>query len=197
MIQSGAVQYHGDLNNMMVEIDLVQPHPENYNNGDVDGISESIMLNGMYRPIYVQRSTSFIVAGNHTWMACKGLGAEQIPVVYMDIDDATALRIMLADNEYAKKAKADYGQMVNVLELVLSMDGTLAGTGILDHELAQLKALAETPFDTNDYAQWPSLCFQVHPAVKKAFMEMTNMAAGDTERFELILSLAGWDGKKR
>lgn len=197
MIRSGHVQFHGDLAKSMVDIDSVQCHPENYNCGDVDGIMESIVTNGMYRPIYIQRSTGFIIAGNHTWMACKELGAEVVPVSYVDCDDAQAMVILLADNEYAKKAKADYGQMVKIAELVQSTVG-LMGSGVTDQELEQLKALVDTPLDPepSDFGQWPSLCFQVPPHVKRHFLEMTSAAGGDTERFMLIMRLAGWDGKK-
>lgn len=198
MIQSGNAQFHTDLASLMQPIDSIQQHPDNYNNGDVDGIMDSILVNGMYRPVYVQRSTGYIVAGNHTWLACNELGATDIPVVYLDIDDATARRLMLADNEYAKKAKADLGQMVELLDKIREADGGLLGTGITDQEHTQLKAIIETPLDPepSDFGQWPSLCFQVPPHVKRKFLEMTSMAGGDTERFTMLMQLAGWDGKK-
>lgn len=197
MLTSGHVRFHGDLAPLMVDIDSVQQHVENYNAGNVDGIMESIMTNGMYRPIYIQRSTGFILAGNHTWLACKELGATQIPVSYVDCDDAQALVIMLADNEYAKQAQVDLGQMVKIGEMIQSTVGLL-GSGLTDQTLEQLKAMANTPFDPepSDMGQWPTLCFQVAPHVKRNFQEMTSQAGGDTERFTMLMMMAGWDGKK-
>jgi ParB-like chromosome segregation protein Spo0J len=197
VIQSGTVSYHQDLEPLLTDIDSVRPHPENYSNGDVELIMESIMVSGMYRPIYVQKSSGFIVAGNHTWLACKELGAEKIPVVVLDVDDITAERLMVADNEIARKARPDTGQLVKLLEDLQQHD-SLMGTGITDRELEQLKALADMPLELPDDAtrkMWPTVCFQIPPHVKRAFYDMTEVAGGDRERFELMLRLAGWDGR--
>jgi ParB-like chromosome segregation protein Spo0J len=197
VIQSGTVSYHQDLEPLLTDIDAVRPHPENYSNGDVELIMESIMVSGMYRPIYVQKSSGFIVAGNHTWLACKELGAEKIPVVVLDVDDITAERLMVADNEIARKARPDTGQLVKLLEDLQQHD-SLMGTGITDRELEQLKALADMPLELPDDAtrkMWPTVCFQIPPHVKRAFYDMTEVAGGDRERFELMLRLAGWDGR--
>jgi ParB-like chromosome segregation protein Spo0J len=93
--------FHPGLDDLLVDIDSVCQHPANYNNGDLDAITASIETNGMYRPLYVQASTGQILAGNHTWAACKALGATLVPVVTLDVDDHTAKRIMLADNRTA------------------------------------------------------------------------------------------------
>lgn len=197
MIRSGSVLYHDDLRPLMRPINTYRPHPENYNNGDVEEVMDSIIHNGMYRPIYVQRSSGFIIAGNHTWLACAELGADEAPFVVLDVDDLTALRILVADNEIARKAKADTGQLVALLERVQSMEGSLMGTGVKDHELEQLKLLNDTPLDAETgHKMWPTLCFQVPPHVKKKFYDMTEQAGGDTERFTLMLRMAGWDGKR-
>lgn len=196
-IQSGMVQFHSGLRSLMRPIDSVAPHQDNYNNGDVELIMDSIMASGMYRPIYVQKSTQKIIAGNHTWLACKELGADQVPVVELDVDNVTATRLMVADNEIARKARPDTGQLVALLSYLQAED-SLVGTGIKDHELAQLAALNDIPLDTDEseHKMWPTLCFQIPPHAKKAFMDMTEMAGGDNERFQLLLKLAGWSGKK-
>lgn len=197
MVWSGSVQYHGDLVPLLQPIDSVQAHPSNYNNGDVEGIMDSIVTSGMYRPIYVQRSTNYVIAGNHTLVACQQLGAEQIPVVFLDIDDNTAIRLMLADNEYARKAKADNGQLQKLLQHLAEND-SLVGTAWNEQELLQLIALNDIPLDPDDgdHRQWPTLTFQVPPHVKRKFYDMTEVAGGDNERFQLVMRLAGWDGKK-
>lgn len=194
-VRSGLVQIHDDLIPLLVDIDTVHPHPSNYNNGDVDAISESIEVSGMYRPIYVQKSSDNIIAGNHTWVACKQLGAAQIPVVSLDVDDATALRIMVADNRTASLAKPDNGLLLGILDQLAEQD-SLLGTGYGATDLDALRALASIPPNFDDFAQWPTLCFQVPPQTRDAFMRMTEVAVGDRERFEMVLRLAGWDGKK-
>lgn len=138
MIHSGIVQFHEDLGPMLVDIDSVRQHPENYNNGDIDAIAESIEINGVYRPVFVQRSTGYIVAGNHTWEACKSLGSNQIPVVYLDVDDTEALRITIADNETARLARPDNARLLDQLRQ-LEESGGLFGTG---YNEGRLEALA-------------------------------------------------------
>lgn len=194
MIHSGMVNYHGDLQTLMVPINSIHQHERNYNNGDVDKIAESIEVNGVYRPVYVQKSTSSIIAGNHLWEACKSLGADQIPAVVLDVDDSTALRIMIADNKIASLAEPDNALLLPLLEELKSYD-SLVGTGYVDHELEQIRKLAEMETNYDDFAQWPMIVVRVPPHVRRAYHAMTEQAVGDRERFELLMRLAGWDGK--
>ena len=194
MIRSGIVQIHDDLGPLLVDIDTVHQHPANYNNGDVDKIIESIEMNGVYRPVYVQASTGDIIAGNHLWEACKALGADKIPVAALDVDDNTAYRIMVADNWIAALAQADNSLLLPILERLQETDG-LRGTGMADHDLEQIRQLAQMTPTYDDYAQWPLIAVRVPPHVRRAYLRMTEQAVGDRERFELLLRLAGWDGK--
>lgn len=195
-VRSGMVTFHDEVQDKLVAIDAVRPHPENYNNGDVEKIMDSITMNGMYRPVVVQKSTGFVLAGNHTWMACKELGSEHIPVTYLDVDDITAKKIIVADNEIARQAKPDRGLLQSLLDDIKSHD-SLIGTGFNDAELEALRALNDIPAeDTSDHMQWPTLCFQIPPHAKKAFYDLTEQAGGDNERFALLIRLAGWDGKR-
>lgn len=81
-----------------VPIDSVKPYRKNPRVGNLDAIRESIRENGIFRPIVVQKSTGEILGGNHTWKAAKAEGMDSIPVVYVDVDDERAKRIVLADN---------------------------------------------------------------------------------------------------
>jgi ParB-like chromosome segregation protein Spo0J len=190
MIQSGMVSYYDALEPFLVDIDSVTPHPENYNNGDIEEIINSIETNGMYNLAKVQESTGYIAAGNGTWAACKELGATLFPVVRLPMDDMTTKRIMVADNWVAHLAKPDNSQLVKLLEEITEFDNLL-GTGVKEHDLENLRLLAEIPLENDEYGTWPTLCFQISPATRKAFFEMTESAQGDRERFELLLKLAG------
>jgi ParB-like chromosome segregation protein Spo0J len=190
------VQFHSALEPLMVDIDSIRPEPDNYNNGDVELVMESIITNGMYRPVYTRKATGTIIAGNHTWLACKELGATQIPEVQLDVDEFTAIRILIADNEIARKSKPDNGQLYSLLATLQEQD-SIVGTGLTETDVLTLKALNEIPLDAgDDFAQWPVITVRVPPHVRSAYMRMTEAAVGDRERFELVLRLAGWDGKK-
>lgn len=142
MVFSGLVRFHDDLAGLLQPIDSVRQHPNNYNNGDVDALGESIEVNGMYRPVYVQAATGFIVAGNTTWEACKNLGADQIPVVYLDIDDLAAIKILVADNRVAALARPDDAHLLSILD-DLAVTDTLAGTGWNDNTVEGLRLLQQ------------------------------------------------------
>lgn len=196
-IRSGMVRYFGDLEPLMRDIDSVSPAPYNYNNGDVELIVESIEAMGMYRPVFAQLSTGHIVAGNHTWMACKALGAQSIPIVFLDLDDTGAKELIVRDNEIAKKAKADPGLLEALLdELTELNDHELPpALGISEAEHKALKALNDIPLDTSEFASWPSILVQVPPNVYAAYLRLTEQADKDWQRVEMLLRMAGWDGK--
>lgn len=194
--KTSIVRFHEDLEHLLEPIETVQRHPENYNNGDVNAIAESIEVNGMYRPVLVQKDTGYIVAGNHTYEALLLMGCSQVPVVHLDVDNQQARRIMVADNRTASLAMPDHSALVQLLNQ-LNTDETygLAGTGYIAEDLTVLEALAQMPVENNEYGTWPTLTFTVHPRVQKAFKEMTKEADTDPDKFELLLRLAGWDGQ--
>lgn len=129
MIISGGLRYHPGLAPLLEPIERVRPHPENPNNGDVDAIEVSIEVNGMYRPVEAQVSTGFILAGNTTYTACLALDADRIPVVWLDVDDEAALRILLGDNQLARLARIDHGLLAPQLDRLMETELRLLGTG--------------------------------------------------------------------
>lgn len=108
-------------------IDSIQRHPRNARQGDVDRIVESIKANGFFTPIVVQKSTNYILVGNHRYQAAKDLGMGTVPAVFIECDDAQARRIMLADNKTSDRAKYDKDALAELLQETLG-DGGLFGT---------------------------------------------------------------------
>jgi len=66
----------------------------------------------------------------------------------------------------------------------------LRGTGVDEHHMEALEALAEMR-PTFERADWPTLTLRVSPQMMKAFRHATREAETDTDRFELLLRLAG------
>lgn len=131
------------------DISQLLPHPENPNNGDVAAIVVSLKDFDQYRPIVVQRSTMFIIAGNHTYFGALELGWKKMLVNFVNCDDDVALQILLVDNNIARKARMDDGQLAKVLAH-LSERGKLAPTSYnsedLNGLLFRLNATAPTDF---------------------------------------------------
>ncbi len=203
MIRSGGVRYFDCLEADFVDIDSVRQHPENPNNGDVEEIMESIEVNGMYRPIEIQASTGYIVAGNTTWEACKMLQAKVIPVKALPIDDDHARRIVLIDNKSAEHARRDpalekemLDKLVGTAEDPEEIRRALLGTGYTERELERFREVEEAPLDlSSPKNSWVTLSIFVPPAFVKAFRELTHEGDNDVDRFEVLLRRAGWDGE--
>ena len=97
-----------------VPIGLVTEHPQNPNRNELPPIIDSIEKVGFYGAIQVQRSTGYIVTGNHRYKAAVATGMKEVPVIYLDVDDDEAIRIMLNDNRVAEGGTQDQ-DMVDAL----------------------------------------------------------------------------------
>jgi ParB-like chromosome segregation protein Spo0J len=61
----------------LVPTGRLRPHPRNVNRGDLAVIAESIAQNGFYGAVVAQRSTGYILAGNHR---TKPLSPQESPL---------------------------------------------------------------------------------------------------------------------
>lgn len=99
-----------------VPLSAVREHPKNPRVGEVEKIKASIEANDFYTPIIAQRSTTFILIGNHRWKAAKEVGLTEVPVIFHDIPDGWALAIMLSDNRSSDKSRYDQDRLIQTLE---------------------------------------------------------------------------------
>lgn len=121
-----------------VSVAELRKHPRNPRQGDTGAIYTSIDRNGFYGACVVQESSGVILAGNHRFDAAKHAGAETVPCIYVDCDDATALRILLADNRHNDLASYDFATLLEVAQEIRIAEGTLHGTGYDDDSLQQI-----------------------------------------------------------
>lgn len=121
-------------------IDSVEPHPDNPRRGNVGLLEESIEEHGVYRPIIVQSSRNRIIAGEHTWRAAKEKGRERIAMIYLDVDDAEAKRIMLIDNRTSDQSVYDDRVLADLLAGLAEETGGLEGSGYDEATLADLQS---------------------------------------------------------
>lgn len=123
----------------MVSVGSLKPYDKNPRKGNVRAIAESLATNKQYRPIVVQQSTKKILAGNHTWQAAKILGWSKIAVVFVDVDDESAARIVLADNRTNDLAEYDDKILADLLKNL----GSVSGTGYTESDLQAIMASVE------------------------------------------------------
>ena len=139
-----------------VPIDSVAEHPKNPNRNEVERISESIEQNGFYGTILVQKSTGFILAGNHRHRAAKEAGLTEIPVTFLDVPDDQAAKIMIADNRIAEFGRRDESALADLLK-ELDGESGIEGTGYQEVELEQLLLRLAGGSATDPAEEWKDM----------------------------------------
>jgi hypothetical protein len=112
-----------------IAIEALTEHPENPRRGDDSAVAESVETNGFFGAVLVQRSTGYVLAGNTRLRVASADGDESIPGFWLDVDDETAKRILLADNRVSDLAYYDDAMLLSLLESVSEETGSLVGTG--------------------------------------------------------------------
>lgn len=133
----------------------VQPHPENPREGDVAEIANMIKENGWHGVLVVQRSTGYIVVGNHRYKAGLTLGMDTFPVHYVDVDNAQATRILLADNRASDIATYNDEKLLRLVAQVGDADTAVAiladPQATTDERNEALKVLKSSPYAGTGY----------------------------------------------
>ena len=138
---SSALRIAPQLRSLVVPIDSVELHPRNPRQGDVAAVAASLARFGLQKPVVVQRSTGYVVAGNHVLRAALSLGWTEIAANVEDLDDAEAIAFMLADNRTADLGGYDDTMLAAILAEQQEVDN-LAATGYDADDVAALLAEA-------------------------------------------------------
>lgn len=118
-----------DLTSLAVPLDSLRQLPGNPRRGDVDAVAASLARFGQRKPIVVD-AEGVIIAGNHTWAAAKQLGWDEIAMVRVEDDRATAQAFALADNRTAELGGYDEAALLDLIRSVADVDASLlADTG--------------------------------------------------------------------
>jgi len=121
----------------VVPVTKLHPHPDNPRQGDVGAIVTSIQQNGWYGTLVAQTSTGRVLAGNHRLQAAAQIGMTEVPVYWVDVDDVTARKILLADNRTNDLATYD-DDLLSLLLTDLASTDDLLGTGYDGDDLDDL-----------------------------------------------------------
>lgn len=130
------------LEGMIVDAYSIKPHPKNIRKHDIPAISRSLSKYGQMKPIVVQKSTGYIIAGNGTYTAATGLGWEKIAATIVDVDDETAMGYLVADNKASDLSSYDKEKLKSALQLLSDGPGLFDSLWTID-EYEDL--LAEDP----------------------------------------------------
>lgn len=116
---------------------------KNPRRGNVEKVAESLNSNGQFKPIVVNRGTvtgrpNEILAGNHTTNAARSLGWKNIDVMWVDVTEEHARRIVLADNGSTDDATYDTSVLAELIEAQKDSVQSLVGTTYSDDTLGKL-----------------------------------------------------------
>ena len=138
-------------------IDEVFEHPQNvrvHTRRNLSVIKNSLSQWGQYKPILVQKSTMYILAGNGTHRAAKALGWTEIDCNIIDVDDDQAKAILIMDNRSNELSENDEK---NLLDMLQNMDKDMLDlTGYDNNELDKMLQFHENGmFDDDDKDKKP------------------------------------------
>lgn len=136
-------------------LDSVTEHPENFREHDVGAIAHSIALWGVWRPMVIQSSTRYVIVGNGELKALRAIvGSNSWPLalppghgpfVSLDIDDANARAIMLADNWIPSRGRNMPQELLDLMATLREEQALFEATGADDDDFEDLaRDIAET-----------------------------------------------------
>lgn len=124
-----------------VEVGDLRPWGGNPRRNDaaVDQVAASIRRFGFGAPLLARKATGEIIAGHTRLKAAIKLGLQRVPVRYLDLDEAQAHAMALADNKTAEIAEWDDAALSKLM-VYLTAEGIdlTTGTGFTDAEIAAL-----------------------------------------------------------
>lgn len=107
----------------------LNPYYKNARRGDIDAIAESLKTLGQFKPLVVNKGTltgrpNEILAGNHTAQAAAKNGMSTLQVTWVDVDEETAAKIVVADNRTSDLSSYDNAALADLLGGLTDYTGT-------------------------------------------------------------------------
>lgn len=126
-------------------------NPRRNDGRPVDAVAESIRRFGFGAPIIARRADMRVIAGHTRLKAAVALGLDRVPVRFLDVTDAQADQLALADNKTGEIAEWDDAKVQDILHTLLADGQELYGLGWsnteMDEMLAQGDADLASAFD--------------------------------------------------
>lgn len=147
---------------------LIEWHRNPRMNQPVDEVAASIRAFGFGAPIVARRDTRVVIAGHTRLKAAQKLGMALVPVRFVDVDDAGAQALALADNRLGELADWDDQALAALLqELSAELD-----IGILGWKEEELLSLADVAGREEEQTPEPPPAAQVTPSALPATVRL-------------------------
>lgn len=188
----------------ITELNLYDRNPRM---GDVQAIKASMLANGIFRPIVVNRGThtgkpNQVLAGNHSLKAMRELTEENpddtrwsmVNVWMVDVDEEHAAKIVLADNRTADLGSYDNEELIGLME---GLGGNLDGTGYDEDDLSALLDMTAGPASLDELEEefgeledddfWVTVRLRIPPVLNDQWKDWANAYDSPEEAFEALL----------
>lgn len=99
---------------------------------------KSIETFGFTNPILVQKGTHRVIAGHARLKAARKAGLENVPVIYLDFDDAKAKAYTIADNRLQEETEWDFSKLADLILDLDHLNFDMELTGFDAHEIENL-----------------------------------------------------------
>jgi ParB-like nuclease domain len=120
-------------------------NPRRHSDEQIERLMASLRRDGQTKPVLARLANHMLIAGHGVTRAAIQLGWTEIRALLWDVDQATADRVMLADNRLGDLSEHDAGR---VAELLRGMDPTdYFAAGFSPDEAAKLFATDDTALD--------------------------------------------------
>ncbi len=125
-----------------VKVADLKPWAKNPRKNDkaVKKVVESIRAFGFGAPILARAENREVIAGHTRLKAAQELGMTEVPVRYLDLDEAHAHSLALADNKLGELAAWDDALLSSALADIMASSVDVATSGFAEHELQKLLA---------------------------------------------------------
>lgn len=137
------------LQSLAVPLARLRSMDGNPRRGDVAAVMRSYARFGQRKAI-VAKADGTVIAGNHQLEAARQLGWEEIAVVFVDDDDATARAYALADNRVGDLGSYDHQLLAELISSVPDLSGTGFDQAFTDAALGSLQDLPSLGFFGTD-----------------------------------------------
>jgi hypothetical protein len=124
-----------------VPIDSIKAWDKNPRKHDVEALKASIDRFGFRNVVVVNRTTMTCEAGHGRLAAARELGLTEVPVLYVDDDEATAAAFAIADNRQSELSWWDEDKLAEILtDLNQGSDSILDTIGYSAYDLDSMLA---------------------------------------------------------
>ncbi len=120
-------------------------NPRTISGHDLDALRRSLRFFGTVEPIVVNRRSGHIVGGHQRVKAAQAEGIDEMPVVYVDLDDPAEKQLNVALNRI--HGEWDESKLEEILADLKTAGADLALTGFTEEELDELLRGPDAPAD--------------------------------------------------